>query len=271
MLKAEIRNGDIFKALINSVRTAMEGDAKIALWATEDGFLAKAMDFNQVSMFDLCLYKEGFSKYKCTSSFRFLVSLKILSQAMAVSEAGDSLTIVAKAKRGDRSEVKEPEFLELTFSNSGFDYTMRMMTIRDDDFEDMPDIEETSYDCKIDMPCGDFHRMMRDLHLIGNVLDFECTKTNGMILRTKGADGRKGYMKLLESVDGANKVKIHCTKKQKLKFALRYLVNFTFPSGICSNGTLKLKDGEPMLLEYDLGDKGYLRYFLAPKLFEGED
>jgi len=53
-------------------------------------------------------------------------------------------------------------------------------------------------------------------------------------------------------------------------FALRYLVTFARAAPLCSMVELGLGPEAPLLVKYDLesSDKGYMRFYLAPKVDE---
>jgi proliferating cell nuclear antigen len=54
----------------------------------------------------------------------------------------------------------------------------------------------------------------------------------------------------------------------ELLFALRYLSNFTKATPLGPTVTLSLSADLPILVEYPVGDMGYVRYYLAPKIDE---
>ena len=56
----------------------------------------------------------------------------------------------------------------------------------------------------------------------------------------------------------------------ELTFALRYLNFFTKATPLSSSVTLSMSKDVPLVVEYRIGDMGYIRYYLAPKI-EDED
>lgn len=54
-------------------------------------------------------------------------------------------------------------------------------------------------------------------------------------------------------------------------FAMGYLSQFCKATPLASTVTLKLHGESPLVVEYAVGDMGYIRYFLAPKIDEDED
>ena len=55
-----------------------------------------------------------------------------------------------------------------------------------------------------------------------------------------------------------------------LNFALRYLNFFTKATPLSEAVTLSMSKDVPLVVEYKIGEMGYIRYYLAPKI-EDED
>ena len=59
---------------------------------------------------------------------------------------------------------------------------------------------------------------------------------------------------------------IELTEPVSLTFSLKYLVNFCKASSLSSTVTLSLASDVPLLVEYKM-DNGYVRFYLAPKVY----
>ena len=53
-----------------------------------------------------------------------------------------------------------------------------------------------------------------------------------------------------------------------LTFALRYLNFFTKATPLATTVSLSFSKDVPLLVEYKIGDVGYLKFYLAPKIEE---
>jgi proliferating cell nuclear antigen len=62
-------------------------------------------------------------------------------------------------------------------------------------------------------------------------------------------------------------VSIELTEPVALTFSLKYLVNFCKASGLSKSVKLSLSNEVPLLVEYELTNNSYLRFYLAPKVF----
>ncbi|RLN20286.1 hypothetical protein BBJ28_00007950, partial [Nothophytophthora sp. Chile5] len=56
----------------------------------------------------------------------------------------------------------------------------------------------------------------------------------------------------------------------ELTFALRYLNMFAKATPLSETVTLSMSPGIPVVVEYAIGDMGYMRFYLAPKVEEDD-
>uniref|UniRef100_A0A453CE88 Proliferating cell nuclear antigen PCNA C-terminal domain-containing protein n=1 Tax=Aegilops tauschii subsp. strangulata TaxID=200361 RepID=A0A453CE88_AEGTS len=56
-----------------------------------------------------------------------------------------------------------------------------------------------------------------------------------------------------------------------LTFALRYMNSFTKASPLSDQVTISLSSELPVVVEYKIGEMGYIRFYLAPKIEEDEE
>lgn len=68
-----------------------------------------------------------------------------------------------------------------------------------------------------------------------------------------------------------DEVVIELQEPVQLTFALRYLNFFTKATPLSDSVTLSMSPDVPLSAEYRIGDIGYIRYYLAPKIDEDED
>ena len=68
-----------------------------------------------------------------------------------------------------------------------------------------------------------------------------------------------------------DEVKIRMEEPVTLTFALRYLNSFTKATPLSTSVSISMSKDLPIVVEYKIGDMGYVRYFLAPKIEDEED
>lgn len=79
-------------------------------------------------------------------------------------------------------------------------------------------------------------------------------------------------LKPRSSVDSEDdSVVIELKESVKLSFALRYLNYFTKATPLIGSVTLSMSKDVPLVVEYRVGDMGFIRYYLAPKIEDGEE
>merc|ERR1712038_1228274 len=124
-------------------------------------------------------------------------------------------------------------------------------------------IPETDYACVIKMPSGEFARVVRDLSQFGESVVISCTK-EGVKFSAAGDIGT-GNIKLAQTANVDKE-----EEPVPLTFACRYLNMFTKASCLASQVSLSMSPDVPLVVEYNIGEIGHVRYYLAPKI-EDED
>lgn len=56
----------------------------------------------------------------------------------------------------------------------------------------------------------------------------------------------------------------------EIGLSLKFLTSFTKATALSASVTLEMMEDVPMLVEYSLGELGYLRFYLAPKIGDDE-
>merc|ERR1711994_825950 len=114
----------------------------------------------------------------------------------------------------------------------------------------------------IKMPSAEFQRVIKDLSQFGESVVISCTK-EGVKFSAAGDIG-VGNIKLAQTAN-VDKEEEPVT----LTFATRYLNMFTKASCLAPQVSLSMSP-DVLLVEYNIGDFGHIRSYLAPKI-EDED
>lgn len=64
---------------------------------------------------------------------------------------------------------------------------------------------------------------------------------------------------------------IEMNEPVSLTFALRYMNSFTKATPLSNTVTISLSSELPVVIEYNIAEMGYIRFYLAPKIEEDED
>jgi len=269
-LIANLKNGDVFKAIIDFVAKA---GGELDLFFDESGMSAVARDARNVAMYDVQFSESSFEKYEVTNGceFHFLVMPKPLKKAIQVSRLGDSLEI--KATGPTTSNVQEPEFFDMFWRNDGFTFQLEVKCKSvDPHYEAVPTIkEQDKYDCEITMPTSHFKRLAQDFAVFPDTdLKIACTRREGVTFSAGHKKTGMGLMKLCESSIETD-IRIKCKKEREMFFSLMMVNLFVLPASVCKKVTFRVKEHAPLRVDYDVDDDSYIRFYLAPKQTELDD
>ena len=133
-------------------------------------------------------------------------------------------------------------------------------------------IPETDYKCTIQMPSGEFQRIIRDMQVLGDTATISCTK-EGVRFSVSGDLGTGNVLVRQNSAHEKEeeRVLIEMEEPVELTFALRYLNFFTKATSLGGTVILSMSPEVPVVVEYPIGETGYIKYYLAPKIDEDED
>ncbi|KAF4718088.1 hypothetical protein FOZ63_026165 [Perkinsus olseni] len=181
----------------------------------------------------------------------------------------EALTKLLKLCRDDDSLSlkKEEDCDTLTITSAGegraVECDMNLMDIESEQLG-VPDCE---YSCEIKMKCSQFAKICRDLKDCGGEnLRIDCDKNSVKFSMKCDGHVKSSSIKLEHDVEIT-----HCREAvENLCFSLRYLLMFTNKACALSDDvTLRLSAETPLMIDYCVADspeKGFVRYFLAPKL-----
>lgn len=167
------------------------------------------------------------------------------------------------------------------------EYQLKLMDI-DSEHLGIPD---TQYDAVVKMPSNEFQRICRDLLILNESVNIDVTK-EGIRFMAQGDLGTGSTLvKPGGSVDKEDEgTTIDLQQPVQLTFSLKYLSNFTKATPLASQVSLSMSADVPLLVEYkvgcdhfwnhgwiltnyylllhslQVGDVGYLRFYLAPKV-----
>lgn len=148
------------------------------------------------------------------------------------------------------------------------DFELKLMDI-DGEFLGIP---ETEYNASISMPSQEFAKICRDLTILGDTVVISATK-DGVKFSVNGDLGSGNI--LIKQGGGSADDKsagttLELTEPVTLTFALRYLNFFTKATALSDRVKLSMSPDVPLVVEYGIEELGYIRFYLAPKIEDGE-
>jgi len=259
MFEARLVQGNLLKKVLEALKDLLNE----ANWDCSDtGIQLQAMDNSHVSLVSVNLKADGFDKFRCDKQLSMGMNLTSMSKILRCAANDDIVTIKA---------MDQPDQVTFMFESPNqekvSDYEMKLMNL---DQEHLG-IPETDYAAVIKMPAGEFQRVVRDLSQFGESVVISCTK-EGVKFSAAGDIGT-GNIKLAQTanVDKEEEaVIIEMQEPVTLTFACRYLNMFTKASCLANQVSLSMSPDVPLVVEYNIGEIGQIRYYLAPKI-EDED
>ncbi|XP_017888693.1 proliferating cell nuclear antigen-like isoform X2 [Ceratina calcarata] len=221
------------------------------------------MDNAHVSLISINLRSDGFDKYRCDRNLSMGMNIACMYKILRCAGSDETVTLRAS---------DNPENITFIFESPSkeklAEYEMKLINI---DQEHLG-IPETSYACVVKMPSQEFSRICRDLSQFGESITIACNK-DGIKFSSSGDYGQ-ATVRLAQTAEVDKEeeaVIINLQEPVKLTFACRYLNCFVKAGPLCTQMQLSMSPDAPLVCEYTVGDIGYIRYYLAPKIDEDED
>jgi len=221
------------------------------------------MDSSHVSLVSLKLDSDGFEHFRCDRSFSMGMNLANMNKMLKCAGNDDIITI----KADDQGDAVTFMF-ESPQQEKISDFELKLMDI---DSEHLG-IPQTAYQATVEMSSAEFQRICRDLSTIGDSVVISVNK-EGVKFQTTGDIGAANITcRQDKKVDKeGEEVKVRMDEPVTLTFALRYLNSFTKATPLSTSVSISMSKDLPIVVEYKIGDMGYVRYFLAPKIEDEED
>eukprot|EP00485_Elphidium_margaritaceum_P000434 CAMPEP_0202698260 /NCGR_PEP_ID=MMETSP1385-20130828/11534_1 /ASSEMBLY_ACC=CAM_ASM_000861 /TAXON_ID=933848 /ORGANISM="Elphidium margaritaceum" /LENGTH=267 /DNA_ID=CAMNT_0049354925 /DNA_START=53 /DNA_END=856 /DNA_ORIENTATION=- len=265
MFEATLEDGDVLKKLIGAIGDLVQ-DANFD--CSDEGIRLQAMDSSHVSLVNLFLSVDSFSHFVCDAQHTLGLNLASLNKVLKCSKPKDCITL----RHEDDSDT-----LQLIFADTDDHRTLQFdLKLLDIDQERLV-IPETEYASTVKMSSKEFKSVCSDFQTIGDSLGIACTK-DGIKFSLSGEIG-KGHVIYrhnanIDDVNDLDKtpntVLIRCQEPIAQNFAIRYLAFFTKATSLSKCVTLFMSADVPLVTEYRIDDIGHLKYYLAPKIDDGD-
>ncbi|KAI3382897.1 hypothetical protein SNEBB_003578 [Seison nebaliae] len=256
MFEARLATSTLLKKTIDAIKELV----KESVWECScQGLCLQSMDSSHVALVAVLLRGEGFEHFRCDRNLSLGINIESMSKILRCSTNDDEVTLKAP------DDADKLTFLfEQTDHDKSSEFEMKLMELEAYQLT----IPEQDYACIINMPSGEFSRICRDLAMFGDSIKVVCTK-DGVRFSASGDIGN-GSIKISESSGTADKpddaIKIELNSSVSLDFSLKYLSLFSKAQPISSRVSLSISENAPLVVEYEISEMGYIRYYLAPKI-----
>lgn len=185
------------------------------------------------------------------------VNLSLLYKFMKSLDKDGMLSMFVDSNDRQNLVVKV-EDLEKDYEST---YKLKLMDIDKPDI-DVPALE---FDSTVTIETSEFHRICRDMNNISEIMEITCSKKK-ISFRAKGDSSER-----CTTYDNNEKgVKIRFSAKAKDEevrgiYELKFLVQFTKCSHLCSEIQIFMKNNQPMCIKYMVATLGKIFFCLSPK------
>jgi proliferating cell nuclear antigen len=260
MFEALLTQGSLLKNVLEAIKELV---TEANLDCSTSGCQLQAMDSSHVALVYLMLRESGFENFRCDRSQSLGINMASMSKMLKCSGKDDSITM-----RCEEGADTLTFLFETPAKDRVSEFQLKLMDIEGESLG----IPDQDYTCVVEMPASEYARICRDLSALGDTVTID-VKKEAVTFTTSGDIGKGSVsLKPTTSVDKPEeKTTIECKDHTNLKFALKYLAHFAKAAPLSTAVKLSIARDVPLMVEYKIGEMGYIRYFLAPKIDEDED
>jgi proliferating cell nuclear antigen len=255
MFEATLQQGNLLKKILEAIKDLVN---EANLECSTSAVALQAMDSSHVSLVTLLLKGSGFEQYRCDRNLTLGINMSSMSKILKCAGNDDAITLRCQDDADTLTFVFESKEKDKVS-----DFQLKLMAI-DAESLGIPDQE---YKAVVSMPSAEFQRICRDLSVLGDTVNISVSK-EGVKFAASGDIGNGCILlKQQKSADKESEnITIELQESISLNFALRYLATFSKATALSEKVKLSMAPEVPLVVEYAIGEMGYIRYFLAPKI-----
>ena len=261
MFEAKLIQGSLLKRVLETVKNLLN---EATLVCSKEGIQLEAMDHYRVSLMTVIIRADSFDKFQCDRTIRTGVDLAEMSKILCCCcTEKDIITM----KVDDEAEIftftfESPLKRKVTPSRT---MKMKMQLVKFD--QGAIGIPEKNYSAVIKMPSGDFQRVVKELSEFGKQLVIACVNEAEVKFAAAGDNGT-GNIELGQQSGGGEEeeVIIKIQEPVAMTFSSNFLNMFKEASRLANQVSLHMSPESPMLVEYNIGEIGHVRFYLAPMI-----
>ena len=217
------------------------------------------MDSAHVSLVSLKLNDSGFEEYRCDKNITLGLNLQDFSKILKMAKADDVMILKAE---------EDSSFLSISYENKKTQKTAEFqLNLLSLDAQALG-IPDQTYPTFIKMSSSEFVNLCRDFTQLADSVKIEVENDSA----TFSINGKCGPGKITMKNNNAEKeedqVDITCNQTVACSYGLQYLNSFAKASSLAAVVTLNISPKFPLMIEYDIGDIGFVKFYLAPKMDE---
>lgn len=210
------------------------------------GLKIVSMDSSKTSLVHLKLDSDQFEEFVCTSPTPIGVSVMLLQRLIKSATSNDTITFAVK-KGVTHELVIAVE--SMTTSNSSV-YTIKLLDLPVQTIE----IPEFEYEHVLTVQSATFQKIVREMSNLGQTVEIKSNGTR-ITMRCDG-DFASQETQLGDPSDASDTF--------SASYTLKYLNLFAKSASVSLNVLLFIDNQRPMILEFDVGTLGKIKFLLSP-------
>lgn len=260
-MNLRIENGahcDMVTTIFQTVKALTD---HISLEFKTDGIYMQVMDNSKVSIVELRLPASWFNDYKCEKNVVLGVNANIIYKILNTREKSQQIEMVY--------EVDKNDYLSIHFtSESKIDYDkFFVLPLVDLEIEQMS-IPEIEYVAEFSVASNIFASLINQLKLFGETMDISCSEERIMLTSNSQDSGK---MTVEMKIDDLDSFAIDEGETLQVSFSLNYMQQICSCNKIAKEVEIKLSENYPLSVIYDLGEEASMKFYLAPKMNDGDN
>lgn len=230
-----------------------------------DGLKFSAVDGKKTAFVNLHLPDTWFDEYYCEHKMYLGVSLKNLHALLKTANSHDVINIFVEKKTTEKLgiSIKSGEKVENLF----------YLNLIDEDQDD-DTINDIEFDAIVTLPSAYFQRLCKDMKYLSDDITIKSSGSH-LIIMCKGDFASQ--CTIINSMANESGIAVKHIKQASEedefcdKYAANYLVSFNKASILCTTLELYMKRGYPLILKYNVGSEGELKFCLLAKVDDEND
>jgi len=127
-------------------------------------------------------------------------------------------------------------------------------------------IPDTEYPTSIRMSSSEFTRVCKELSGLSETVRIEVDGKHAIFSFAGKSGSGKITLKSNNAEKSDDQIFIECGEKVSSSYGLQYLNSFAKASSLSTTVSLNLSSSFPLMIEYDIENRGFVKFYLAPKM-----
>ncbi|KAK8863489.1 hypothetical protein M9Y10_011173 [Tritrichomonas musculus] len=256
MVEIVFHQAHLFRRIVDSLKGLIED---ISFDCTQHGMDLQAMDVSHVSLISIHLPEDCFDTYQCSESMVLNFNVETLTKVLKSADSNDILTI-----RTERSQDDIEIQLNAQSEDKSTKYKLRPIDLEAETVQ----IPDHQYKAKLTFSSNAFSKLIKSLLDVDESVIVSCVEGSVTFSASASTFSSSTTYTSGISEDPDETIEIDVTEQCKVSYALRYLKAISSSSSLSNRVSLSFSNHFPLLIEYDLNEGGYVRFYLAPKVEE---